>query len=180
MAVDNSTFRTAMNRWASGVAIVTTQCGQTRAGLTVSSFTSLSLNPPLVLVCIDCTSRSLALIRESGRFAVNILADSQQDIARRFAARDSDDRFSVGVWRTAGTGVPLLDNALGSFDCALVTMHNGGDHKIVIGLVQSTQSTATGSEPLLYYHRGYRQLYVDEPQPNVCVEHQRSIHMEIA
>jgi 3-hydroxy-9,10-secoandrosta-1,3,5(10)-triene-9,17-dione monooxygenase reductase component len=158
MTVDPQTFRATMSAWASGVAVVTTSDGTTQAGLTVSAFTSLSLLPPLILVCIDRHSSTLAVIRRAGSFAVNILAEDQADISQRFASRRTQDKFAGAQWHSKTTGAPILDTALAWLDCELSTCYEGGDHLILIGQVLAAGTEPADSGPLLYYRSAYHQF----------------------
>jgi len=138
------------------VAIVTCQDSDGPAGLTTNAVTSLSLDPPLVLVCFDNASRTLPIVREAGRFAVNILAAEQEALSRRFAAADSTRRFDGIGYRRAESGVILLDDALAHLECRMFANHPAGDHTIFVGEVE--RATARSARPLLYYRGGYAQL----------------------
>lgn len=155
MPIDEFRFRQALGYFASGVTVITTAHEGQPYGMTVSSFASLSLKPPLVLICIDTTVKCHDAIAASGRFAVNILSKQQEHLSRRFATRDID-KF-VGVALRDGTlGVPLLEGALASIECRLHKTYPGGDHTIFIGEVADAE-VREGS-PLLYYRRGYHEL----------------------
>ena len=135
--VDPATFRSVLAQWPSGVTVVTTLVDGVRHGMTASSFSSVSLDPPLVSVCLDRALYSHELIAASGVFGVNVLAKDQAEVARRFAGMvpDLPDRFAGESWTTAHTGVPLLDSALGWLDCRVVHEYPGGDHTIFVGEV---------------------------------------------
>jgi len=158
-AIDPATFRSVLGRFASGVTVVTVRDSQHfDHGMTVSAFCSLSLEPPLVLVCIE-KSASLHSVLATGntasRFAVNILESKQEELARRFA-EEHPDRFD-GVGFTRGiTGAPILDDCLAIIECEVQSRHSAGDHTIVIGTVIGS-ATNDGS-PLLYYRGGYATL----------------------
>ncbi|HEX6289037.1 MAG TPA: flavin reductase family protein [Herpetosiphonaceae bacterium] len=158
MTVDPQNFRSTMSMWASGVAVVTTSDGTVRAGLTVSAFTSLSLSPTLILVCIDRQSSSLEVIQRTGVFAVNILAEDQAEISQRFASRRVQDKFATEQWHREATSAPILDGALAWLDCELCSCYDGGDHLILIGQVLATGTRTVDSGPLLYYRGGYQQF----------------------
>ena len=150
-------FRDALGRWASGITIVTSRCGARVHGMTVSAFSSVSLDPPLVLVCADKDSDTCALIAESGVFAVNILARGQDELSRRFAAKENEERrFEDLAVESAVTGSPLLPG-LASLDCTLVGAHDAGDHVIYVGRVEALRH-GTDGDPLLYYRGSYRKL----------------------
>lgn len=155
MAIDQAKFRTAMGHFASGVTVVTTLNENERTGLTVSAFCSLSLEPPLILVCIDCDVTSHDAISSAGRFAVNVLSTEQEELSRRFASRVEDKFEGVGTTEGAG-GVPLIVGCLANIECRVREELPGGDHTIFIGEVEQV-STGEG-EPLLYFRSGYREI----------------------
>jgi flavin reductase (DIM6/NTAB) family NADH-FMN oxidoreductase RutF len=141
-------------RWATGVTIVTARAGDRIHGMTVSAFTEVSLEPPLVLVCIERTSKTQPVIAEAGSFAVNILARGQEALAKRFACNGAEDRrFSDLHYETGVTGAPLVAGSVASLDCRLETTHEAGDHIIYIGEVIGLQ--LSDGDPLLFYNRGY-------------------------
>lgn len=158
MSVDSTEFRTVLRNWASGVALVTTSDGSMRVGLTVSAFASLSLDPPLVLVCVDRRSRSLPIVERAGCFAVNILAADQSQLAQRFATKGIANKFATALWRQACTGAPVLDAAAAWLDCTLNTIYAGGDHLIVVGRVVATHVNSAACAPLLYVQGGYQHV----------------------
>ena len=151
-------LREALGRWASGVAIVTSRAGERVHGMTVSAFSSVSLDPPLVLVCADKASDTYAVIAEAGFFAVNILSSEQQDLSNRFASEKDEHRRFVGLeTREAVTGAPLLPGCLAHLDCQLVATHDAGDHVIYVGRVEAVEEDAA-REPLLHFQSAYRAL----------------------
>ncbi len=148
-------FREVLGRYASGVTVVTTTEDGRPAGLTCQSFTSVSLDPPLVAFLPTRRSRSFAVIRRTGVFCVNFLAAGQDDISDRFAASD-DDRFTSVDWSPSpGTGSPLLAGIVGHVDCSVESVDRAGDHYVVIGRVVDLAAGAA-DEPLLYYRGAYR------------------------
>jgi len=161
MTVDAASFRRALGQFASGVTVVTTRDAAGHPlGLTVSSFCSVSLHPPLVLVCIDHRSDANAGMRESGRFAVSVLAEGQEDVSRRFA--------TPGRAKTAGFpfaegdhGLPLVPGALAHVECKVRSFHDEGDHAVWVGEVRSL--AAHPGRPLLYHAGAYRALGVASP-----------------
>lgn len=153
--IDQSLFRQVMGRFASGVTVVTTATGTRLAGLTVSSFASLSLEPPLVLICIDRQAGSHAAIAEAGQFAVNILSEGQEYLSRRFAS-DEPNKFTAGTYQLSPRGLPLINGALAQIECTLHSALPGGDHTIYVGVVVAAQ--CTNQRPLLYYRSGYHTL----------------------
>jgi flavin reductase (DIM6/NTAB) family NADH-FMN oxidoreductase RutF len=153
--VDDAQFKLAMSHFASGVTIVTTEHEGRQFGMTVASFASLSLHPPLVLVCIEKAVKSHDAIAAAGRFAVNILDHAQADVSTRFASR-IDDKFAGVNTRRGQLGLPMLDGALTALECTVQSQLPGGDHTIFIGEVQHI-STKEGT-PLVYYRSGYHRL----------------------
>ena len=146
-------FRHVLSHFASGVTVVTTTDSDTRpAGLTASAFTSVSLDPPLILVCVDHKSQTYPALLERGRFAVNILTADQSDLSKRFASTRLD-KFTDVRFHASESGLPLLDDALAFLECSTVNTHVEGDHTIFVGLVERA---GTGSgDPLLYFRGRY-------------------------
>jgi flavin reductase (DIM6/NTAB) family NADH-FMN oxidoreductase RutF len=155
--VNKTQFRTALGHFASGVTVVTTKNADARPhGITVSAFTSLSLDPPLVLVCINRTAFVHDSFQVGGVFVVNVLAADQEDLSRLFASREPDKFAGVGY--TAGLdGVPVLTDALANIECRLKRAYEGGDHTIFVGEVEQVTVREEG-HPLLYYRGGYANL----------------------
>ncbi|MEQ8818108.1 MAG: flavin reductase family protein [Thalassobaculum sp.] len=157
MPIDPSDFRAVLGRYATGVTIVTTRGADSRpTGLTVNSFTSVSLDPPLVLFCLDRAAGSGPAFAAADCFAVNILAAGQAQKSARFAdpvaARFVDD--GVTTWET---GAPILSDALAALDCRVHARHDGGDHVILVGRVLRAQ-VMRDEAPLLYWRGDYRGL----------------------
>ena len=156
MGIDAALFRSVLGRFATGVTIVTiVDENQQPHGMTVSAFSSLSLEPPLVLVCIDNAATMAPAMSTASRFAVNILAHNQEELSRRFSGQ-LDDRFAGVGYQLAATGSPILDDVVAWLDCRIVARHPAGDHVIVIGEVE--QAEAFEGQPLLYYRSGYAML----------------------
>ncbi|MBD3926727.1 flavin reductase [Nocardioides cavernae] len=157
--VEPAMFRDVLAQWPSGVTVVTTVVDGSWHGMTASSFSSVSLDPPLVSICLDRRLYTHGLIQESGVFGVSVLAKDQADVARRFAgmAGEVSERFLGETWSVAGTGTPLLDSALGWVDCRVVHEHPGGDHTIFVGEVVAAH-TARRTAPLLFHSRGWGQF----------------------
>jgi flavin reductase (DIM6/NTAB) family NADH-FMN oxidoreductase RutF len=157
--IDSEMLRLAMRQWATGVTIVTSALNGKRHGMTVSSFTSVSLVPALVLVSIERVVRTHKLVSQSGVFGVSILADEHKQISDRFAGRESEleDRFKGLQTLTLETGAPLLYDGLANFDCKVIGQHEAGSHSLFIGLVVAVRVGNSG-KPLIYYDRQYRQL----------------------
>ena len=157
-ALDPDAFRATLGRFAGGVTVLTARdAGGRDHGMTVSAFCSLSLDPPLVLACVDRAASMHPLFAPGAPFVVNILAAGQEALSRRFATVDPSDRFAgVGYERTGG-GAARLDGVLAWLECRVHALHDGGDHTIVAGLVQET-GTRDDARPLLYYRGGYASL----------------------
>ena len=157
--IDPQNFRSTLSHWASGVTVVTTQLNEPRVGITASSFSSLSLDPPLILICVAKKLYTHQVIEQSRIFAVNILGVEQLEWGKRFAGMipELEDRFQGIDVQHAVTGAPILGGALAWLDCTLHDTHQSGDHTIFIGEVVAAHAGAEGN-PLLYYHRNWRQL----------------------
>jgi flavin reductase (DIM6/NTAB) family NADH-FMN oxidoreductase RutF len=155
MPIDDARFRLAMSHFASGVTVVTTAHDGRLYGMTVASFASLSLHPPLVIVCIENSVKTHDAIIAAQKFGVSILSSEQTEISSKFASR-SDDRFA-GVDVFGGElAVPLITGALTAIECRLHSQLLGGDHTIFVGEVVDV-FTREG-EPLLYFRSGYREI----------------------
>jgi flavin reductase (DIM6/NTAB) family NADH-FMN oxidoreductase RutF len=156
MTVSKDEFRRALGHFATGVTVVTSrgEDGNLR-GITVSAFSSLSLEPPLVLICIDKKASLHDHLKEGEHFAVNILAADQELISRRFASKEPD-RFEGLGYREGDTGAPLINGALASIECRIVHSYLGGDHTIVVGEVLATH--VNEGDPLAYFRGGYVRL----------------------
>ncbi len=139
MAIEKGFFRQVMGRFATGVTVVTASNQGELAGITVNAFCSVSLNPPLILICIDLNSTTLPILRGSKSFAVNILASDQEQLSRGFATynRERFENFCNASYHSAITGSPILDNALAFIDARLVEEYPGGDHAVFIGQVEA-------------------------------------------
>jgi len=161
MAIDQGTFRAAMGQMASGVTIVTMRSGGEDHGFTASSFTSLSLDPMLVLVCVVKGQRSHVLLEEAGHYAVNILAGPQKPLGMRFADPKLVDRFAGLEVARAETGAPILADSLAWVDCRLRDVFPGGDHSIFVGEVLAGQAPG-GPDALVYYNRSWGRFARDE------------------
>lgn len=156
MTIDPDRFRAVLGRFASGVTVVTTRSDDGRDhGMTVSAFCSLSLEPPLVLVCIEHTASMHDFLRPGLPFAVNILAAGQEALSRRFSGPDPNRFDGIGFARGQHE-VVLLDDALAQLECHVETLYPGGDHTICVGRVATAEVCA--ERPLLYYRGGYAQL----------------------
>ena len=165
MPVEPEDLRVAMRRWATGVTIVTAAHDGAASGMTVSSFTSVSLEPPQVLVTIERGTRTHDAISQSGAFAVSMLNEDQQAWSSRFGGQaDGDgDRFTGVATTTRATGSPILDAAMAFLDCKVVVAHEVATHTIFVGLVEASGVSDDAHRPLVYYSQGYRHLADDHP-----------------
>ena len=155
--IDARTFRHALGRFPSGVTVVTVRDSEGRDfGMTVSAFASVSLDPPLVLVCIGDDATIAGAVAAAGQFAVSVLAEHQGALAQRFADSGADRFAETAVWRGT-TGIALLEGAAAHLECAIVARHRGGDHTIVVGEVLAATAAEDG-RPLIYQRGGYRRL----------------------
>ena len=156
MPIDPQDFKDALSQFGSGVTVVTTRDGQGRSlGLTVTAFASVSLEPPLVLICVDHRSETHVGFRNPGLFGVSILAEGQEDLSRRFAAGGAA-KFKGLELDKGATGVPLIPGALAHLECRVSATHVAGDHTIYVGEVLAVR--VRPGRPLLYHDRDYRRL----------------------
>lgn len=155
MPVDDADFKLAMSHFASGVTVVTTEHDGKPYGMTVASFASLSLRPPLVLVCIEKSVKTHDAIAAAGKFGVSILAANQADVSSRFASK-RDDKFEGIATKRGADGVPLIDGALTAVECRVYQQLPGGDHSIFVGEVLHCHSS--DGQPLVYFRSGYREI----------------------
>ena len=157
---DPRTLRDALGCFATGVTVVTCLGPDgTPAGLTVNSFTSVSLDPPLLLVCIAKPAASAAALIHAAHFAVNVLQTGQQPASIRFSTRD-EDRFGATPWSAGEAGAPILKDSLGVFECERFAVYDGGDHHILVGEVVKASFDAS-LDPLLSFRGSYRRLHFD-------------------
>ncbi len=157
---DPRTLRDALGCFATGVTVVT--CldeGGKPAGLTVNSFTSVSLDPPLLLVCIHKQAASAGALTGAPCFAVNVLQTGQRPQSITFAAR-VEDRFGQAPWACGEGGAPILEESLGVFECERFAVYDGGDHHILVGRVVKA-SFDSSLDPLLFFRGRYRRLHFD-------------------
>jgi len=157
MAFDRNELRRVMGHFATGVTIVTTHDTEGRCyGLTANAVTSVSLDPPLVLVCVDKRAESYPAFDLSQVFVVNILGEHQEELSRRFAV-SGGDKFVDLPCRNGGTGAPIIEGALAHVECRVVATHDAGDHTIYVGEVESAD--AVDGHPLLFFRGRYHQLH---------------------
>jgi flavin reductase (DIM6/NTAB) family NADH-FMN oxidoreductase RutF len=154
MPVDRETFAEIMASFPSGVAIVTTldEAGEPK-GLTTSAVASVSAEPPLLLVCVDFTSRTLPALRAGGRFLVNFMRAGTAELCRLFASK-AEDKFAAVAWRPTESGMPLLrEDAIAWAECVTVQEVEAGDHVVLVGQVEAGEPPAASEQPLVYYRR---------------------------
>ncbi len=149
-------FRAVMGRFATGVTVVTATAPAGPVGMTVNAVCSLSLDPLLLLVCFDWRARTLAVVRETERFGVNVLAAGQEDLARLFASKAPEHEKFAEVEHTVHDGIPVIRGVLAWVGCRLERLVAGGDHTIGIGAVETAELGAEAAGPLLWYRGGYR------------------------
>lgn len=162
MGITPEEFRRVLSHFASGVTVVTTWDPNGRpTGFTASAFTSVSLTPPLVLVCVDHQAQSYEALRVYGRFAVNILATDQEAVARHFASTQPN-KFDHVPFQKGAQGLPMLPASLAHLECRTLQAYPGGDHTIFVGEVEA--ATVGTGDPLLYYRGQYSRLRMEEPR----------------
>jgi flavin reductase (DIM6/NTAB) family NADH-FMN oxidoreductase RutF len=147
-------FRAVMGHFATGVTIVTATSPRGPVGMTANAVCSLSLDPVLLLVCFDRGARTLAVVRETRRFGVNVLGAGQEALARLFASKEPEHAKFAEVAHRVDHGIPVVEGAIAWVGCTLERLVPGGDHTIGIGAVEAAE--AGGGDPLLYYRGGYR------------------------
>ncbi len=152
--MDSFEFRRVLGHWVTGVSVVAARPDDgAPCGLTANAFCSVSLDPPLVLVCVEKTADSHDCIARAGAFSVNVLRGEQEQLARRFAAHDVAEKFDGVGFHAEATGAPVFDDALAWVDCRIWATYEAGDHTIYIGRVLA--GDAREGVPLLYYRGGY-------------------------
>ena len=165
MSVDAESLKKSMRRWASGVTVVTSSNGQERAGVTASSFTSISVDPPLILLSLQSFTPTLKLLEQTGVFAVSILTANQANLSIQFAGfanlPEGEDKFYQVDLKTAVTGAPILTEAASWMDCKLAAVYEAGLSRIVVGEVVAT-GQGEDIMPLVYLNRTYYDLRKQE------------------
>ena len=159
-AIDPTQFKQAMRRLAGAVSVITVGTGEDRTGFTATSVTSLSAEPPRLLISVNRESSSYPIIKDYQTFGVNLLASEQEPIADRFAGRKGEKgvaRFAGAHWKTLVTGAPLLQNALAAIDCRVEEIIERHSHAIIIGSIEAVDLGLI-SDPLLYWSGGYHTL----------------------
>lgn len=174
--IDPRTFRHVLGQFCTGITIITTVHDDEPVGFACQSFAALSLDPPLVLFCPTKQSRSWQAIEASGRFCVNVLHEDQKDVSARFGSRE-EDKFAGIDWIPSPLGSPVLAGTLAHIDCAVNSVHDGGDHFVVFGSVHSLSevpsdersreesSTRRKPRPLLFYRGEYTGIEPDKTTP---------------
>ena|ERR1051326_4932939 len=164
MAITRDEFKQTFSRWASGITIVTTRREGGIHGMTASSFSSLSLYPPLIMIAVDKRTRTHSRIEEQRAFGVMILRLGQEEISNRGAGfRGEEGNYLIDVpHHEEVTGAPILDECSAWMDCSLYASHDGGDHTIYVGKIEATGCHE--GEPLLWFGRGYRGLAEEAPK----------------
>ena len=156
MAIEKNELRRVMGHFATGVTVITSIRGSGEMhGLTANAFTSVSLVPPLLLVCIDKKAESYPCFDESKIFTVNVLAADQEALSRRFAVTGGD-KFEGVSYKVGANGAPILDGALAFLECKVTEKIDGGDHTIYVGEIE--QAETKEGKPLLFFRGGYREL----------------------
>ncbi len=155
MSAPPDELRRIRGRFATGVTVVTASNDGRVSGLTVSAFAVVSLEPPLVLVCLDHASRTLGAVERSGRFGVNVLAEGQEELAQRFSTKN-EEKIAAGAATRGEMAVPLLVGAHAYLECRVDRMVEGGDHAIVVGAVE--RARLGSGRPLLFYRGRYASL----------------------
>lgn len=151
---DADSFRHVLGHYPTGVAVITAQTAAGPVGLSMNSFTSLSLQPPLVLFCPSVASSTWPQLREVGQLAINVLSAGQEEVSRRFAA-PAPDRFAGFDWTTGENGAPLLTDALGWLECRIQAEYPAGDHTVVIAEIQRMGVHDAIAEPLVFFRGRY-------------------------
>ena len=157
--VNQNDLRAAMSRLVTGVVIATARTSDGPVGMTINSFTSVSLDPPLLLVCLYKQAASAPALVEASHFAINVLQAGQQPASITFSTR-VEDRFGKTPWSCGEAGAPILADSLGVFECERFAVYDGGDHHILVGQVVKASFDAA-LDPLLYFRGSYRRLHFD-------------------
>jgi flavin reductase (DIM6/NTAB) family NADH-FMN oxidoreductase RutF len=156
MPIDKDHFRQVLSHFAAGVTVVTTlDRARQPHGLTATAFSSVSLEPPLALVCIDKKAETYEHFDPAGIFAVNFLSLDQRDVSQRFA-KHGGDKFSATAWRRGELGTPILEGTIGHVECRIVHRYDGGDHTIYVGQIES--AAFCEGQPLLHFRHAYRRV----------------------
>jgi 3-hydroxy-9,10-secoandrosta-1,3,5(10)-triene-9,17-dione monooxygenase reductase component len=158
---DSELFRKVMGHFATGVTVVTALNGDRPQGITVNALSSVSLDPPLVMVALDRRRFITPTVRRVGRFAVNVLGEGQQALSDCFAGAPvtpGRDDFCGASWQPGETGLPILDGAIATLECEVVGTYSAGDHDLFIAQVNAVSNPAEQALPLLFYRRRYLRI----------------------
>jgi len=156
MPIERNELRRVMGHFATGVTIITTVSKDgVPFGLTANAFTSVSLDPPLLLISVDKKAESFPHFEESKAFTVNILGDEQESLSRKFAV-SGGDKFHGVAYRMGANGVPILEGTLAYLECKLYAVYDGGDHTLFLGEIEQAETREV--KPLIFYRGGYRSL----------------------
>lgn len=160
-AFDHKAFRNALGSFVTGITIVTWSGSDgERFGFTANSFSSVSLDPPLILFSLDKESSTFDSLSKAEAYAVNVLAEDQEDISNRFASKDSD-KWKGSAWHEGVGGAPVLDSVLAVYECVPFAQYAGGDHDIFVGEVKRFEA-GSNNDPLLFFRGGYARLEGEE------------------
>jgi 3-hydroxy-9,10-secoandrosta-1,3,5(10)-triene-9,17-dione monooxygenase reductase component len=168
LEVEPARFRDVMGNFATGISVVTTLDGEQPAGITVNAFSSVSLEPALVMVALDRARFITPIVRRLGRYAVNVLGADQQLLSDCFAhapVRPGREEFCAAAWHHGPTGLPLLDGSIATLECTTVETFSAGDHDLFIGRVDSIEQHRRGIPPLLYFRRRYLRVEQGSDSP---------------
>ena len=160
-AIGSEPFRRVMGHFVTGVTVVSALDGERPLGITVNALSSVSLDPPLVMVALDRRRFLTPIVRASGRYAVNVLSEDQQAMSDCFAGAPVEpgrDAFCGAAWHPGATGLPLIDGAIATLECTVVQTFSAGDHDLFIGRVDAIASAEHHPMPLLYYRRRYLRI----------------------
>ncbi len=160
-SIESDVFRRVMGHFVTGVTVVSALDGDQPFGITVNALSSVSLDPPLVMVALDRRRFLTPIVRAAGRYAVNILSEGQQALSDCFAGAPVEpgrDAFCGASWHPGPTGLPLIDGAIASLECSVIETFSAGDHDLFIGRVDSLANDETHPMPLLYYRRRYLRI----------------------
>ena len=161
-------FRRVMGHFVTGVTVVTTLTDDGPQGITVNALSSISLDPPLVMVALDRRRFITPSVRRTGRYAVNVLAEDRQALSDCFAGAPVEpgrDAFCGATWTPGATGLPLLDGAIATLECTVAETFQAGDHELFIGRVDAMANVEPHPMPLLYYRRQYLRIQRAEVSP---------------
>jgi len=154
--LDPKALRHVFGQFCTGVTVVcATDAQGRRYGITVNSFSSLSLDPPLAMFALVRDSETLKIIEAAGAFSINILADSQQDVSNRLAKKGGPEKMDGVVTHSGITGAPIVEGSIGHMDCTLRNSYDGGDHVILVGEIKQA-AVGEPLPPLLYFRSGYK------------------------